>query len=300
MKWHRLFDESKKTSSNIDLIDASFNGDVSDEKYTPTLEFIKNVYDNLNKELFDDRLVKSDNLKISIRPIYGDNGITSAKDNDDGSIEIVELKISSTTTLTIHTWIEVVLHEMIHIDELMYHPEHFNSGQGFEKHGKWFKEKAMEFKKMGFDVTETYDGDFGTNTNDEIYLNNKDGVFIKVSDNPLGFSELIKVPTKEKGYAFNRLRDSGYSKVWLMRTDNDNAGRLEFNKYDDDSGYSIYHCTKKFNDRFGPFEEVKEVDLKHIVAESQDGYFMPGDIIEVNTRYFKRFIRDGVRHYIII
>ena len=36
------------------------------------------------------------------------------------------------------------------------------------------------------------------------------------------------------------------------------------------------------------------------VVEVADEYFLPGDIVEIDEKYFKRFIRDGVRHYILI
>lgn len=120
-------------------------------------------------------------------------------------------------------------------------------------------------------------------------------LFIKTIDN-----FLIKVPDDERGYALTRLRDSGYDKVWMMKSDNENAGRLEFSKYDDEYGYFKYHADEKFIKAFGPFEEVKEIDLNHIVAESSDKYLLPGDIVEIDTPGFKRFIRNGVRHYIFI
>ena len=298
MKWKLI--EEAKTPSDMKSIEASFNKDVSDEKFTPTVEFVKNVYDKMNKELFGNGLVKSDEIDISIVPLYSENGITQAHDLDDGSVEINGLEISSTTTLTMHTWMETILHEMIHIDELMHHPEHFKDGVKQGGHGEWFKERANEFKKKGFNVVTEYNGDFGTNTEDEIYLKNKNGVFIKVANNPIGFLELIKVPDDERGYALTRLRDSGYNKVWMMKSDNENAGRLEFSKYDDEYGYFKYHADEKFIKAFGPFEEVKEIDLNHIVAESSDKHLLPGDIVEIDTPGFKRFVRNGVRHYIFI
>ena len=86
MKWKLI--EEAKTPSDMKSIEASFNKDVSDEKFTPTVEFVKNVYDKMNKELFGNGLVKSDEIDISIVPLYSENGITQAHDLDDGSVEI--------------------------------------------------------------------------------------------------------------------------------------------------------------------------------------------------------------------
>ena len=41
-----------KTPSDMESINASFNKDVSDEKFTPTVEFMKVVYNKMNKEFF--------------------------------------------------------------------------------------------------------------------------------------------------------------------------------------------------------------------------------------------------------
>lgn len=50
MKW-KLLEEANTPSDGVS-IDASFNKDVSDEKFTPTVEFMRSVYRKMNKELF--------------------------------------------------------------------------------------------------------------------------------------------------------------------------------------------------------------------------------------------------------
>lgn len=62
MKW--LLISEAYTPSNLDDIENSFNGDVSDEKYTPTKKFLKNGYDMLNEKLFNNRLPSDFEFKI--------------------------------------------------------------------------------------------------------------------------------------------------------------------------------------------------------------------------------------------
>lgn len=51
MKW-KLIIESEKTPSDQKAIDASFNKDVSDMKYVPTVDFVKKVYEKMNRLFF--------------------------------------------------------------------------------------------------------------------------------------------------------------------------------------------------------------------------------------------------------
>lgn len=288
--------ESEKTPSDLKAIEASFNNDVSDIKYVPTVDFVKKVYEKMNRRFFDNSLPPTSEFNVEIVSSNKFNGNTKAHDDETGVPVIDSLQMNGTSTLTLHTWMETILHEMIHIDDLVNHPEHFHT-KGYREHDKWFKEQARRFKKRGFNVTVKYDGDFGTNTDDELYIKNKDAVFIKISENPIGPSDMIKVKTGDKKWAMECLWIHGYRKVKILRTDNENAGRLDYSDYDGDSGFTPYRLTDKFIKAFGPFDEVENIDLSKIVVESGENCFLPDDIVEVNEPDFKQYIRNGVRYY---
>ena len=55
MNWNRIITESR-TPSDVDTIMASFNNDVSDEKFYPTSDFLKIAYGIFNDEFFGGRL----------------------------------------------------------------------------------------------------------------------------------------------------------------------------------------------------------------------------------------------------
>lgn len=155
---------------------------------------------------------------------------------------------------------------------------------------------GKKVQEGGFNVTVKHEGDFGTNTDDELYLDNKDAVFIKISENPIGPSDMIKVKVDDRDWALKCLYIHGYRKMKILQTDNGNSGRLDYSEYDCDSGFIPYHLTDKFIRAFGPFNEVEDIDLSSIVAESEDG-FLPSDTVEVNEPGFKQYIRNGVRYY---
>lgn len=296
MKWIRLFTEASKTPSDMESINASFNKDVSDKKFTPTMEFIRVVYKKLNKLFFDNSLPPTSEFKIEVVSSNKFNGSTKAHDDKSiGNTVIDALQLNGTNTLTMHTWMETILHEMIHIDDLVNHPEHFHR-RGYKRHGKWFKEQIEKFKKEGFNVTVKYSGNFGTNTDDDLYIKNKNAIFIKISENPLGPSDMIKVQSSDRQWALECLYVHGYRKVKILHTDNENAGRLDYSEYDGDSGFNTYHLTDKFVELFGPFDEVENIDLTKIIAESGND-FLPDDIIEVDEPDYKQYIRNGVRYY---
>ena len=56
--------------------------------------------------------------------------------------------------MTVHNWLEVVLHEIIHILDYQTNPSHFLYGNksSYDSHGSWFLNKGKEFESEGFHV----------------------------------------------------------------------------------------------------------------------------------------------------
>lgn len=56
--------------------------------------------------------------------------------------------------MTVHNWLEVVLHEIIHILDYQTNPSHFLYGNriDYDPHGPWFLNKGKEFLSEGFNV----------------------------------------------------------------------------------------------------------------------------------------------------
>ena len=158
MKW--LLISEADTPSDLDDIENSFNGDVSDEKYTPTKKFLKNGYDMLNEKLFNNKLPSDFEFKIEHSLEDNDAGHTYANDNKKESEFVIDgVSLNGTLMMTIHSWLETILHEMIHVMDFKFHPEHFvdarKTGVPYDEHKGWFMEQANKFKNKGFNVEKT-------------------------------------------------------------------------------------------------------------------------------------------------
>ena len=64
------------------------------------------------------------------------------------------IKLNSSRKMTVHNWLEVVLHEIIHIVDYQTNPNHFLYGNSrhYDSHGSWFLNKGKEFESEGFHV----------------------------------------------------------------------------------------------------------------------------------------------------
>ncbi len=287
MKW-KLIEEATTIPCDKETIELAYRKGSDTTKYTPTVEFAKSAYDKLNANLFANKLISSHKLRFSVGKFgLKFTGRTDA-DMTDNSISVEGITLNSSIALTTHGWMEVILHEMIHILDITKHLDHFKN-KNYNPHGDWFMEQANSFKRFGFDVDEKYIGKLGRGDGDE-----PNDLYIKLCDNPLGFSEMIKVDGQERNSTFKRLKKIGYKKVSILKSDNPMSDTLELSKYDEDSGFSVYHMTSRFNSRFGPFKEIEVVDMSNVVDESTESRKeIRFGCLEVETR------PDGSVHYTI-
>ena len=142
MTWKRLIFESR-TPSDYDTIMASFNNDVSDEKFYPTTDFLETAYGIFNDEFFGGRLPMGLGFQVKIQPTKNYIGLASCVYNyRSGIVKSKSVTLNGSRTLTMHEWLEVVLHEMIHILDYETNPQHFlgRSRRSYDPHGPWFME----------------------------------------------------------------------------------------------------------------------------------------------------------------
>ena len=263
MKW--ILIKESRTPSDIETINASFNHDVSDEKYTPTKKFLKNGYDMLNEKLFNNRLPSDFEFKIEHGLKDNAAGHTYANDNKkDGEFVIDGVSLNGTLMMTIHSWLETILHEMIHVMDFKFHPEHFNKkiNPNYDYHKGWFMKEADKFKKYGFDIKETIDSDVETTTDDDsIKEQMNEVIYIKLGYNPIFKCDtMIKIHSLDKNSAFKELKSMGCSSIDVISTKNLSSTRLKTIELDD-IGQKSYRMTDKFNDTYGPFTKIETIDL---------------------------------------
>jgi hypothetical protein len=273
MKWKRLIIEAK-TPSDMKSINASFNKDVSDEKFTPTVKFMKAVYNKMNKEFFFNYLPDEPEFKLVVRSMGNnrDVGIAYYKRSIGGKKNIVPVSmlLNSSYTLTLHGWMEVILHEMIHISDYMSHPEHYYD-KDYNPHGDWFMGHSRKFQKIGFDVKQYCDLDFDINKEDEeMETLETPNTFAVYEENFKGKQRywILRINGYDREKLMKYLRENEIDKAFIITTKNPLSSEIP-----------IWNCEKEpvtdeFNKAFvqyyGPFKRKELLAPMDVVSESDD------------------------------
>ncbi len=276
-----------KTPEDEKSIDASLNEDVSNELYTPTEKFIKIAYDKLNRNLFFGYLPSEDEVTFALSDgIRGDElgaaecTINMARNRVWASD--FKLSLDKTAKLTLHSWIGVVLHEMIHLLEYQEHPERQQISD-YDWHGDWFKKTGEKFKKYGFDFSEFYTGASEVDDKDErVEKIMKDEMFLQVGKTSTDIPQIVKIRTMDKNKVCKFLRDEeNVREVVVLRTDNPMSVKiLPIDVHElEQSSFRVYHMSRKFDDMYGPFKEVETISLDNLVSEGVEDHDEEVEII---------------------
>lgn len=142
MKWYLISEDYVPTDTN--LIDLVLRGKSDDtNKYTPTREFLLYAYTKLNKLFFDDKLPSSSDINIHIGNLDEFNndskihlGCTNISLSESGIVVVHDLLLNGTIMITLHEWVEAIIHEMIHIQEAIEYPNHFYM-KDYDSHGEY-------------------------------------------------------------------------------------------------------------------------------------------------------------------
>lgn len=283
MKWLLL---EEFTPSTDKFVLKSIESDSERTRYTPTLKFLKRAYSALNNKFFNGELsIDGMQFKIGHDLSIKDAGYANAdKDKDTGEIRVNYILLNGTLMKTPHAWMETILHEMIHIEDFIHHPEHFI--EGYTGHEDWFKKRARSFRKYGFDIRETdMDKDVTTTIDDkDIKEKHDSSIFFGLCRKPNNNSLVVwKVNRKNKEHALLELKKHGCKSVKILNTNNFNSTRLEDMSFDDmkmSRGYELDSSSEKL---YGPFEEVETIDLTKLKVDESSS-------IHVGKGQFKPFI----------
>ena len=272
MKWIRLFTEVSKTPSDMESIEASFNKDISDEKFTPTVEFMKIVYNKMNKEFFFNYLPDESEIKFIVKPLGNKEEIGSApysKSYKKHEIIPMGVMLNSSYNLTLHGWVEVILHEMIHISDYLLNPDRFYDNE-YEPHGNWFMTQGKRFQKFGFNITKYCKLDL--EMNDEIDKNeelDEPNLFIvfNMTDLP-NKDKIIRILPKDKESAIEVLRKNGAKEASLRTTKNPLSNEIDCWKPGNIVEYSPFNVP--FIKFYGPFKREELLDVFNPISEADE------------------------------
>ena len=268
MKWLLL---EEFTPSTDKFVSTAIKSDSNVTRYTPTLDFLKRAYSKLNNKFFGGKL-PTGGFEYKIDHDLNDTSAGHAnanKDESTGKIKIKYIALNGTLMKSPHSWIETLIHEMIHIEDFTCHPEHFNK-EGYTGHENWFDNRARSFKKYGFDIEDTdMDNDVTTTIDDyNITEKHNSSIFIGLGRNPMNNALLVwKVDKKNKEHALLELKKQGCKSVKILNTNNLNSTRLGDMSFDDmemSRGYELDSLKEKL---YVPFDEIETIDLSKLKVD---------------------------------
>lgn len=270
MKWKRLIIEAK-TPSDMESINASFNKDVSDEKFTPTVEFMKVVYNKMNKEFFFNYLPFDTEIRLSTRQMGVKNEIGFApyvKSTTKHEVTPKAIVLNSSYKFTLHGWIEVMLHEMIHVSDCLLNPDRFYDSN-YNPHGDWFMKQGQRFKKHGFNVEQycSLEHDVSDDMEKDEELDNPN-VFIVFNKSDSASAKALRIDMEDKDKAIEMLRNSKVVDAFLVSTKNPCSEELD--KWIPGQTMVVSPFTKPFRKYYGPFRREELLDLSEPISESEE------------------------------
>lgn len=268
MKW-KLITE-KETPSDSNVIQLALDGKCNDKtKYSPSIKFMSILYDKLNELVFMDMLPSDLKFKIidAIDDYAGDTIIGRSAVNGSNMLFATTIVFNNSIKLTIPDWIDVMVHEMIHVYDIEYCQNHYHK-EKYERHGDWFLNMANKLnKKYGFDVKDYFDKDFEVNDEPlKLYVNH---AVVVEKTNGKRFVVIISDHDKDKclEYIFNEMN---IDEVTVFTTSNQDIECLD--KLNPTTGeFKKYECDYDFIEKFGPFYDIQKMSLKDkFIKESID------------------------------
>lgn len=202
-----------------------------------------------------------------------------------GRVKASAVTLNGSRTLTLHEWLEVVLHEMIHVLDYETNPQHFigRTRRSYDAHGYWFMEEGSKYEKQGFHVQRYCNAEIGVNDQDSkvknrigksVFLYMKGSaqrpLMMKMSRNNLDRNLEYIVDRIGKGSQFG----IGVNEIKIMTSENPNIALLrDLRMRDSTSRISWWWYDDKFEQKYGPFKQedtVKVLSAKNRVNE-EDG-----------------------------
>lgn len=241
------------------------------------------AYAIFNDEFFGGRLPTRLAFKIKVQPTKSYIGLASyVYDYGRTHVRATAITLNGSRTLTLHEWLEVVLHEMIHVLDYETNPQHFTGylSYGYDAHGTWFMNEGSKYEKQGFHVQRYCNADIGLNTDNSRMQNRiSKSVFLYMqgsSQKPLVMKMSRTNLDRNLDYITTRIGKGsqfgiGVNEIKIMSSQNPNVALLkDLRMRDSTSRIFWWWLTDDFKEKYGPFEvedTVKIMSAKNRVNE---------------------------------
>lgn len=280
------------------------------KKIVPTIELLYSAYNIIRKDLFNNHLPSSDYdimFNVRVLPKSSWMGLTECHMIYNGEklnrLFRLTVSLNSAYQLSLHEWLEIIVHEMIHVYDYSYCKDHFNkrTARHYDIHGKWFLDFGKKFSKYGFHVQQYCTAKLEVDKGNEKMKNAvKKYVFIVLD----GWKKwecneraviIVSENNVEKTLGFIAARNkiglySGLNKFLIYKTDNPNAVSLNTTRMRSaSSSISCYRFDKPdFQKDYGPFKLVDKIKLSEVkITEDKDE-----DDIDTWNQIDDEFARD--------
>ncbi len=174
----------KVLESNSNFSNSPRKGDVSPSRETiiVTSDMLSKWYSLFNKWYFDNKLPTVDKLQFVAEYFMGEKFVGQTyglRRVDEEKIIITPTKICYNLSIPTHEemFMNVLLHEMIHVLDYVYYSEHFLD-ENYDPHGDFFMNHATRINAYGWDITKTCGEDISKISTKE---NKYDGLLKKLS-----------------------------------------------------------------------------------------------------------------------
>lgn len=295
------FVTEEQTPSDVETIMASFSQDVSDAKFSPTKEFLEVAYGIFNGKFFGDSLPKRLIFQVKVQPTQSYIGLASYMcNNATGFVQAVSITLNGAKTLTLHEWLEVVLHEMIHVLDYQTNPSNFTRYRRrfYDPHGYWFRTEGQKYAKYGFHVQRYCEAEIGVNDQDpKMKRRIANSVFLYMvhgtENRPMVMKMSRSSMYKNVDCIMKRIREGskfgvGVKEIKVMTSENPNIARLsDLRMKDSTSKISWWWFTDEFKNNYGPFKDEDTIEILGTgsgMNENQDENVVesenPEDVIE--------------------
>jgi len=212
-----------------------------------TTNWIKKNYDKFNKLYWDGKLP---NINFKLSRSRNSWGFASFKyDYPHSTIHPISITMSNYYDSPENVKLNTLLHEMIHIADYTFHPEHYIrngrrvSGHYYDAHGYWFKSEAARIEKFGWVISKHVTNDEKTvsklsERSKKCLERKKDIALVCVLRGTTGTNFLFKTDINKVKMIYTTIKRYNFYFIGNVR-------KIEFYTFDDDKLASMRSCGKK-------------------------------------------------------